>query len=437
MTLRRTLLLLAGLVLVASLGLGWWWWSHRDFTAEVASRLSEALGRPVTIGRMAIDPRGMIDLYEVTIADVAPFEGTQLLHAEHIDLEVSLSALLDREIVGVVSVQAVELHVTKRDGATNLAGLLPRRGASTGGVAQVHLDVALHDAKLRIEDADRGESLELEGVDVRALLDNRDDAPQAEVALEIDRVSLHGVTLDHVVATARASRDAVALQDLHASLGEHGTLEGHGELFLRGDRSWRFAISLADVDLAGDVRPLVSSLYPPLSASVDATAASGSLGAELTVSATGLHWPRVRESLIGSGVVRLHDVALPAQSLLVDLAALAGRSSDAVHLRRVAIEFTAAQGWITLARVTTDGEQVDVPLTGRVGFDGTLDLRADLMPLVAVFGGGAYRAVARHATSLPVRIEGTLDAPRLAPPRASEIGASLLGGAIRRALEQP
>lgn len=435
MNLRRTLLLVTALLL-GSIGAAWWWWSHRDRTAEVAARLSEALGRPVTIGAMAIDPRGMVDLHDVTIADVEPFEG-RLLHAAHIDLDVSLSSLLDREIVGVMTAEAVELHVVKRDGTTNLAGLLPHRGASRGAPMRVHLDLALHGAQVEFEDADRGESITLERVDLRALLDNRDDAAQAEVELGIARVGLHGLALADVEVTARASPQGLVLDGLRARVGERGTLTGAGELFLRGDRDWRFAVALADVALDADLAPLVATLYPPLAATVDATAATGTLAAEVTVSGAGLHWPRVREHLIGQGVVRLRQLALPARSLLVDLAALAGRPGEAVQLELVTIEFTAAEGWVTLAKVSTDGAAIDVPLSGRVGFDGTLDLRADLMPLVAVFGGGAYRAVARHATSLPVRIRGTVDAPALAPPSASDVGASLLGGALRRALEAP
>jgi hypothetical protein len=131
-------------------------------------------------------------------------------------------------------------------------------------------------------------------------------------------------------------------------------------------------------------------------------------------------------------------VLLPKGSLLVTLAGLIGRdTNEPWSLGASTIEFTVGQGWVTLAKVTADGTTSlpnQLPIGGRVSLDGELDLNADLMPLVPLFGGGVYASVASVATSLPVKVTGTIDAPKLAPPSVSDVGKSLLGGVIRRSL---
>jgi hypothetical protein len=77
---------------------------------------------------------------------------------------------------------------------------------------------------------------------------------------------------------------------------------------------------------------------------------------------------------------------------------------------------------------------VHAPVAGRVGFDGSLDLAVDLMPLVEAYGGGVYAAAAKVATSIPVRIGGTVRDPTLKAPTTKDVATSLLGGALRRAV---
>jgi hypothetical protein len=143
----------------------------------------------------------------------------------------------------------------------------------------------------------------------------------------------------------------------------------------------------------------------------------------------------VKPSLAGTGTLRLHDVVLPKGSLLLTLAGLIGRDvNEPWALGASTIEFGIGAGWVTLVKVTAEGVATSLPISGRVSLDGELDLSADLMPLVPLFGGGVYASVANVATSLPVRITGTVEAPKLAPPSVSDVGKSLLGGVIRRSL---
>ncbi len=432
---RRPLLVLALLALVVAgvAGALWWTWRSIDVRAELEARLSEAVGRPVHIDAVEVDPRGHVALHGVTVDDDPAFSQRPLLHADAIGLDIALQSLLDRELVGVSTATGVTLHVVKRGGTTNLAGLFPRRGGGGRGM-DVQLDLAITDARVELEDADRGETLQLDDTDVRVLLGNRDGDKQAAATVAIATVGLHGVALHELTATLRASEQGFALEQLQARLGREGRVSGHGELLLSGPRGWSFTLALARADLDDDLRPIVAAVFPVLAQPLAQTAAAGTLGATVTLTGAGLHWAQVRPTLGGHGTLQLRDLVLPPGSLLVDLAALAGHDGKAMTLREAAVEFDVADDWVTLTRVTADGAIATLPLTGRVSLAGALDLRFDLMPILAGFGGGAYQAVAAHATSLPVRIRGTVSKPELAPPTAGDVGRSLLGGALRRAL---
>ncbi|MBX7083648.1 MAG: AsmA-like C-terminal region-containing protein [Nannocystaceae bacterium] len=432
---RRLVLVLLSLVLVVAgvAGALWWTWRSIDVRAELEARLTEAVGRPVHLGAVEVDARGRVALHDVTVDDDPAFSERPLLHAEAIALDIALESLLDRELVGVSTARGVTLHVVKRGGTTNLAGLFPTRGGGGTGM-DVQLDLAITDAKVELEDADRGETLQLDDVDVRVLLSNRGGDKQAAATVAIATVGLHGVALHELTATVRGSNEGFTIDELQARLGQRGRVSGHGELLLSGPRGWSFTLAVAQADLDADLRPIVAAVFPPLAQPLQSTAAAGTLGATVTLGGAGLHWAQVRPSLQGHGTVQLRDLVLPPGSLLVDLAALAGHDGKALTLHEAEVTFDLADDWVSLTRVTADGAITTVPLTGRVSLGGALDLRFDLMPILSRFGGGAYQAIARHATSLPVRIRGTVSKPELAPPTAADAGRSLLGGALRRVL---
>ena len=126
---------------------------------------------------------------------------------------------------------------------------------------------------------------------------------------------------------------------------------------------------------------------------------------------------------------------LPAEALLSRLVALAGDDENGVSLEHGAVTFSVHDGWIDLEKVELEQRAVAIPVTGRVSLAGNLDLRVDLLPLVKLVGGGAYASVSRIASSIPVRVRGTLEDPEIEPPTAGDVGTSLLGGLIRRHLE--
>lgn len=435
-TVPKSLIWFLGLLLVVGgvAGGAWWWWRGRDVRSEIEAALSDALGREVHVVDYEVDPRGHVTLTGVDIGNPTGWDGAALMRAAKIDLDVAMGDLLDREIAGVLSAEGVELRIVREGGVTNLHGLLrPSTGGGGGGQKiDLHLDVAITGARVTIEDHDRDNSFVLEDVDVRALVANREDATGASATVRIARIDLRGIPVTDVRMVVQKSGSDVAIDDLKATVGSKGTLTGSAKLLLAEDRDWSVQVELVDVDLDADVRRIVAAVYPPLVSTVEQTAATGSMGATLALTGTGVHWSQVKPTLAGTGTLRVHDVVLPKGSLLLNLAGLIGRDpSEPWALGASTIEFAVGQGWVTLAKVTAEGVATSLPITGRVSLDGELDLKADLMPLVPLFGGGAYASV---ATSLPVGITGTVEAPKLAPPSVSDVGKSLLGGVIRRSL---
>jgi hypothetical protein len=239
---------------------------------------------------------------------------------------------------------------------------------------------------------------------------------------------------------ATVNEESVELARLAGTLGRDGRVNGNGRLWLGGDKGWSFTLAAEGVDIDGDVRPLVTGLFPPLAATVAATAATGKVAADVELSGTGLHWDVIRPTLAGKGKATLTDLRLPEGSLVPEIATVLGhpRSDPAMPaqwtLALATVEFTLADEWVKLLRVTVDREHVPVPVEGGVSLAGVLDLRVDVLPLARVFGSKAHSAIGKYATSLPVRIRGTVDKPEVALPTASDVGRSLLGGAMRRAL---
>lgn len=423
------------LLLVVGAAAAWWHW-RVDPRVELERLLSQALGRTVTIGSLDVDPRGHVALGEVVIANPSGFEGDPLLHATTIEIDVAPEELLSGKIVGVARAEGITLRLAKQGEVTNLDGLVRPRGSTTRTV-DLHLDLVIEGASLLLEDVDRRQALPLTGVDVRLLLSNRDDAKLAEATLAIAEVGLAGLPVRNVAMTLRSQGGTVVMEDLTGRIGERGTITGTGTLFVEDERDWRFSVTAKDVDLDADVRRLCQAVFPALVTPVDATAATGSVGATIDVEGKGMHWVDIRPTLAGSGTLELHDVRLPRGSLLLGIAALVGRPDEAWTLDQMTVAFNVADGWIVLPQTTTQGKPLGLAISGRVSLTGELELVADLMPLVATFGGGAYAVIARGATSLPLRIGGTLDNVEIKPPTMRDAATSLLGGALRGALGGP
>lgn len=399
--------------------------------------LSDALDREVTIGVLDVDAAASaVELRDVVVANPEGVGGAPLLQVEQIRLEVSLQELLGRRIVGQVHARGLDLRIVRYADGTNLGGLLPTPAQRDPDrpPPEVHLGFDVQDSRVVLEDLERAQRLPFERVTLTGVVSNRDRMPRAEVRLGVEEIDLRDVRLRDLEVVSHASRDGARIPSLRASLGQQGRVTGSGHLDMRADSAWSFELRAEQVALDEDITPIVQRLFPLLVTATTTPEDSirGFVDADVRLEGQGLAWEMIRPSLAGTGTLTVRQLVVPDDALLVSLAVLAGRARQPWSVEEASATFTLAEGWIELSHIEAGDEALRVPVSGRVSFDGELDVVADLMPLVEAFGGGMYEEVARYASSIPVRIGGTVDAPALRPPTTSDIAKSVGGGLLRR-----
>lgn len=408
---------------------------------ELEKILSEALDRPVTVESLEVtlDPP-QLTLTGVEVGESEAFEDQgPMLRARALVFDLSMADVKERRIVGSVVARGVRLHVVRRDGALNLAGLGRKRDPDAKSTLDLRLDVALEGAEVAVEDFDHDERLDLEGVGLQALLSNRPDEKEARLQLTVAAVDVREIPLRNVMLHGRVTKDAWVVHRVRAEVGDSGVVEGSGRATLKsvdGGQPWHVDVEARDVRLEGPVADAVARAYPLVAAGAGTTDSglAGLLGASLKLDGRGLAWESVAPTLAGEVGLSLRDVTIPQEAMVLQLAALAGRKSGPLTIEEGSVDATIAEGWITLARARTGTGDLDPHLSGRVSLAGELDLKADLLPLVRMFGGGAYAGATRYTTSLPVRIGGTVRDPDLQAPAAADVAKGLAGGLLKRAL---
>ena len=401
--------------------------------------LSEALDRDVSIGRLDIDVAAeRVELHDVVVANPDGVQGAPLLQLRRLTFEVSLRQLLDRRIVGEAHASGAQLRVVRFAEGTNLDGMLPTaKQRPERPPPELHLDIRLDDGRITLEDLERAQTLLLSGMLIEGVASNRDSTPHMQARLGIEAVELGDVRLRGVELVAHASAYGVKIPSLQAEVGEHGRLSGSGDLHLRRDNMWSFGLEATGVAIDEDITPLVQRLFPVVVAATGMSDAPvrGFADANLQVAGQGLAWETIRPTLVGSGTLTVRELVVPPDAMLVSLASLAGRPPQPWSVDEARVTFALGSGWVTLASVESGEAELELPITGGASFEGELDLRVELMPLVKAFGGGVYEDVARYTTSIPVRIGGTVDQPALRPPTAADVARGLGGGLLRRGLD--
>jgi hypothetical protein len=434
---RRTIVAVAVLVALALVVLLVVRWLDDGPRARLEAILSDALGRDVSIGALDVDvTAGVVELRDVTVANPEAVPGPPFLRAGRLRLEISLQELLGRRLVGRLQARDVDLRIVRFVDGTNLEGLLPTPAQRRPDrpPPQVQLDYEVEDGRILLEDLERAQQLSLDGVRIDGRVSNRDRTPLADARVAVDRIELGHVRLRSVELLARASEQGVALPSLRGIVGEAGRMSGSGHLDLRGGNAWSFELGAEDVALDEDITPIVQRFVPVLVAAATADEpAAGVVGAELRLAGRGLAWESIAPTLEGAGRLTVRDLVVPADAVLVSLGTLAGREAGPWAVGEASASFAIDDGWIELSRLEVDEEAISVPVSGRVSFEGALDLKVDLLPLVRAFGGGVYEEVARWTTSIPVRVGGTLQAPEVRPPTVRDLTGSVGGAILRRA----
>ena len=402
---------------------------------QLAKILSRALDREVTIGGLEVGfLYTSVDIEDLRIANPEGFPEGAFLHAKSLELDSDLRELLKGTLHGRTKGDGFVVHILRKGGRTNLEGLAPKGGSNTEGpkvedVPDLDLAMEIQDSRLIIEDLDKNEKLVLDGCSISTRLTNREGDADAGLEIRVRSIERGGLEVRELEMDSKFANDSLEMEKLHALLPGRGTLCGTARLRVKGGDDWSATLLAKDVGLDDDIMEIVGALYPLAAAAKGQT--KGTLDSEFEVKGNGLTWDAMKPTLAGTGRVTFTDLALPADSVIGLVAALAGREGGDISINDAGAQFRIADGWLDFQRLSASTKEARYDLAGRVSLDGELDLNMDLMPLVKTFGGGKnYKKVSKYVKRLPVRIVGTSETPRLKAPRVEDIATDAAQSAL-------
>jgi len=421
---------------------------------ELADALSKSLHRPVEIGGLNVGFFfSSVGLENLKIKNPEGFPEGNLISAGHLGFDVELKKIADGEIKGSVKGDGLTLHLIRKGGKTNLEGFggasppaPPHDPAPTPGgerkpeptpesgskTPDLDLSLDITDSRLKIEDLDKNEVLEIEGASLAMRLTNRKGAQDATLKIRIKSVDDKTLRVRDIEVDAKTAGDYLELEKLKALLAGQGNLEGKGRMRVKGGDDWQASLHAKQVGIDEQLMPFVSAVYP-IAAKAGGQVA-GNLNAEFEIKGNGLTWAEIKKALTGTGKVTLDGMALPTESVLAKVASLAGRAAGdgPITLNSAGAEFQIGGGWLSFARLSASGKEVRYDFAGKVSLDGEMKLTMDLLPLAKIFGGGAYKEASKYVKEIPIGIEGTTAAPQIKAPKAEELAKGLVGGLLEK-----
>jgi len=400
---------------------------------QLAEIFGESVDRKVEIGGLEVGWFfSSLDVKGLRIDNPAGFPEGAFLEAGRLKFDSQLKNLLQGKVEGGLTGRGLKVHLIRKGGKTNLDGLAGGDGEDedAGQAPDLDLKISLGDSRLQIDDLDKGESLVLDGVGLEMRLTNHAGKADSQVTIRVHSIDRNGIAVRDLVLDARQAGDWLDLKRLSAGFAGGGALQGSGRMQVRGGDGWALHLDASRVGIDRDMLPVVAALLPFASAAGGQV--QGTLNAKFDLEGHGLTWKAMRPTLAGTGSVTLSGLGLPADSLLAQAAALAGRGRGGLSLDTAGARFKVGEGRIEFERLVASGEKVQYELAGRVYLDGRLDLSMDLMPLVKTFGGGKrYARLSKHIDKIPLGIGGTTLAPRLEP---ADLAKSIARGAIEKGL---
>ncbi len=377
---RRLRLALFALTVTAVLAGFAWSMLRVDPKLRLEQVLSEAFGRSVKIGELQVHAlEGRVELADVELGNPPGWAGPPLLFAANVEIDASLESLLAGRVVGTLHASGLDLHVQKRGVETNANGINSVRKPK-GRLRELELRVELEGAHVVMEDLDRAQRLEMQGVDL-ALSLSKDHAGRAlEVEVEVAALGFGEVGLEHMYLRGRTLPLGLEVETLEAEIGEQGRVRGRGRVELREGLTWTGSIDLSTVELKQDVLAWLGAFYPTARRVRDVPDAEipGRLDAHVSVAARGVAWPDVRDSLSAEGWVEVKELAFGPGTLVVQARALAGLGSRPLRVDKVRLSGRIREGWAALGELRIDQESVPLPVQGRVSLQGALELRVEL-----------------------------------------------------------
>lgn len=393
----------------------------RQIEIQIEHLLSEALQRPVSIEEIDVRARdGRIDLWGVEVGNRAAWDDDPLLWSEQIELEADVQEILAGTLEGHITAHGVELWVLKRGDTTNLHHMVQTRRAPVSLEPSSHvkpsaynLDLSLDlvDAKIWFEDLDLEQSLAFDGVDLHARLTNQHMRREARISLKADAIEAHAVRLRDVDVQIVGRDHTVELTRFQLSIGESGAVEGNGAIDLATDTPWTASLTVRDLDLGRDIVAVACDACKRGGAAV-----RGRVAGMFDVEGTGLVWSSIRTSLRGIASLSVQKLSVPLATLAKPFVSTAD-SMPPWTVSSAELRAQMQDGWASLDKLQYAEDAVAIPVSGRVGLDGALDLDVDIIPVARLIGG-SYAAYAQSMSTLPVHIGGTMAQPEVGMPTA-------------------
>jgi len=403
---------------------------------QLETELGKALHRKVTIGGLDVGFFfSSLEILDLRIANPEEFGPGNVIEADRMAMDAKLSQLLSGVIEGRLSGTGLRVHVIKDKGKTNLDGMggapkeKPEEPKEAHKIPKLDLGLSLAGGQLTIEDREKNESVVVNGMSAEMRFTNGAAGQDLTMKLRIADLENKTLRITDMQMDARQAGDYLDLENLRATMPGQGKLEGTGRMRLRGGDDWKVDVAARDVGIDNDILPFVATVYP--FAAKAGGQVKGMFDAEFHVEGHGLTWETTKDSMTGTGKLSIGGLGLPADSMLVEIARLAGAKDGAVTLDDAGAQFGIKGGWIEYTSLTAAQKETRYDLTGKVSLDGKLALGMDLLPLVEKFGGGdVYKDASKYVDKLPLTIGGTVSAPKLKAPDLKALARGAIGNAV-------
>jgi hypothetical protein len=182
-------------------------------------------------------------------------------------------------------------------------------------------------------------------------------------------------------------------------------------------------VIVEDVRATYEMTKLLAYAVPFLSLDDERADFSGRLNAELELSGRGFETADLKSALKGKGKLRIRDGKLGASKFFLKVVSLLGGKQEDLHFSELGSDFDIGGARVLAHKVfllpRADSKLRNLGLNGVTGFDGALDFSVDLAALQETIGDKRIRRILQSTRKLfggdsfPLRLRGTLDAPKL------------------------
>ncbi|MHC4939880.1 MAG: hypothetical protein ACYTHK_12995 [Planctomycetota bacterium] len=432
---KRLILLLVVLAVAVLFG-GPVFLSSEYGRTRVEAALAKGLKRDVTIGKLDV---GMmfrsLAASEVRMGHPKGFPRGNTVAVDELQIECGLQELFDGKVKGRLVGNGVDLNVLKKGERTTLDGLGGTEEEKQKGEAPpLDVEIDLENCNFTYTDLDTKETTSFEGIAVNAHLSDQPSETSGRIRVTMRELHKAPVRVKDVEVDLRADGSRFVVDTARGTMAGGGLITARGEISLDETSAWRARLDAENVSLDGSLVPVVATFWPFAAGASDQL--QGLVTAGFDLNGTGVTWEAIRPSMTGQGEIRLTRLQLPKASVLGQVAHYINQGDDTLGLNDAGAQFQIAGGWVEFNRLSASGKEARYDLQGRVGLDGALDLRIDVLPLAKLFGERTHRDIAKYMDELIVNVRGTTVAPTLSLPDMEAMLKKLAADELRKQLDK-